>query len=355
MKIFISYRRDDSSGYAGRLFDYLAARFGKENVFMDVDTIKPGEDFRRAIEKAVGSCEVVIVMIGRQWLSAADAQGRRRLDDTGDFVRVEVANALANPAIRVIPVLVRDAGMPHAKDLPDDLKDLAYRNATELSDHRFQYDAQKLIEVIKGDTKPAVSPVKLGGAILAIAVLVLAFWGMKSGMLPFGASRTPTPTQASTATERAIIATATTFPTQETIPPTATSIPTATSVPISPAVLTVDQYFKYINSANIGDDLEQAWDLMTPNFQCNPSDQCNQVTFEKYWLAFQVQYKLYDCGPNTVVAELIYYTRGREPNPDSETHYLQYQLIDENGQLKLDSGNSKSGISNRCKLVPSLP
>jgi hypothetical protein len=257
-KIFISYRRDDSAGYAGRLFDYLVAHFGKESVFMDVDTIKPGEDFRKAIEKAVGSCDVVIVMIGRQWLTLADAQGRRRLEDPGDFVRAEVASALANPRITVIPVLVRDAGMVHAGDLPEELKDLAYRNATELSDQRFQYDANKLIQVIEGDTKPNTRQVYLGSAFLAVAVLGLILWMLRSGSLPFGGSRAPTPTQAPTATERAIDTATATVATQETVLPAATNSPTATSVPISPAILTMDQYFKYINTANIGDDLKPA-------------------------------------------------------------------------------------------------
>jgi|WetSurMetagenome_2_1015567.scaffolds.fasta_scaffold1215914_2 hypothetical protein len=94
---------------------------------------------------------------------------------------------------------------------------------------------------------------------------------------------------------------------------------------------------------------------MTANFQCNPSDQCDPVTFEKYWLAFQVQYKLYDCGSHTVAAELVYYTRGKAPKPNPQTHYLQYDLVDENGQLKIDRGDSKSGISNRCTLVPDIP
>ena len=112
MKIFISYRRDDSAGYAGRLFDHLAARFGAKNVFMDIDTIEPGEDFRTVVENAVSTCDVVLAMIGKQWLSLSDAQGGRRLDDPRDWVRIEIATALANSRVRVIPVLVRDASMP---------------------------------------------------------------------------------------------------------------------------------------------------------------------------------------------------------------------------------------------------
>jgi hypothetical protein len=118
MKIFISYHRDDSAGYAGRLFDFLSARFGSKNVFMDIDTIEPGDDFRKVVRNAVGTCDVVLVMIGKQWLSMTDAKGQRRLDDLSDWVRVEIATALANPEVRVIPVLVR--GAPIVKVLKEE-------------------------------------------------------------------------------------------------------------------------------------------------------------------------------------------------------------------------------------------
>lgn len=148
MKIFISYRRDDSAGYAGRLFDHLAARFGGNNIFMDIDTIEPGEDFRKVVTNAVGNCDVTLVLIGKQWLNVASDQGQRRLDDPRDWVRMEVATALSNVQTRVIPVLVRGASMPGDNDLPDNLKELAWRNAIELSDSRFQHDANRLIDVI---------------------------------------------------------------------------------------------------------------------------------------------------------------------------------------------------------------
>jgi hypothetical protein len=114
--IFISYRRDDAAGYAGRLYDRLATHFGAERVF---------------IERAVGSCEALIVIIGDEWL-AADGAGRRRLDDPTDFVRVETATALAR-GIRVVPVLIEGAVMPRADQLPADLAPLTRRQAVELS------------------------------------------------------------------------------------------------------------------------------------------------------------------------------------------------------------------------------
>jgi len=147
-RIFISYRRDDSAGYAGRLYDRLSQRFGGDQIFMDIDTIEPGLDFVEVIEKAVGSCDVLIALIGRQWLTIADATGRRRLDNPEDFVRLEIATAL-DRNIRVIPVLVRGATMPRSTDLPDVLKKLSRRNALEISDTRFHYDVDRLIETLE--------------------------------------------------------------------------------------------------------------------------------------------------------------------------------------------------------------
>ena len=203
MKIFINYRRDDSAGYAGRLFDYLTAHFEAENVFMDIDTIEPGEDFRKVVANAVGTCDVVLVMIGKQWLSMLDAQGQRRLDDPRDWVRVEIASALANPRVRVIPVLVRDANMPGVHELPDELKELSWRNAIELSDTRFQHDANKLIGVIERvagrlTKTPASQQHKRGTARFWGVVIGLVGLGLIIGMVSYGintmgALRTPTP------------------------------------------------------------------------------------------------------------------------------------------------------------------
>jgi formylglycine-generating enzyme required for sulfatase activity len=144
--IFVSYRRDDSSGHAGRLFDKLVARFGNDRIFMDIDTIEPGEDFVTVIESAVASCDILIAVIGRNWLSGrSGATGR--LNDPNDFVRVEIAAALARN-IRVIPVLVQKATMPTRQDLPPDLANLARRNAVELSDLRWQNDVEQLMCVM---------------------------------------------------------------------------------------------------------------------------------------------------------------------------------------------------------------
>lgn len=142
--IFISYRRDDSAGYAGRLYDRLAAHFGADRVFMDVAGIELGTDFVNAIEQAVGSCKVLIVVIGDEWLSTTDAAGRRRLDDPHDFVRLETGVALARE-IRVVPVLVGGALMPRGEELPADLKALARRQAIEISHKQWDASTRELI------------------------------------------------------------------------------------------------------------------------------------------------------------------------------------------------------------------
>lgn len=146
--IFVSYRRSDSQGEAGRLFDDLVQHFGEQTVFMDVSAIEAGRDFRKAIEEGVTKCGVLLVVIGPEWLDAKDERGARRLDDSADFVRIETASALRRD-ISVIPVLVRGAKMPLAEQLPDDLKDLAYRNCIELTHVRWRSDVKLLTEALR--------------------------------------------------------------------------------------------------------------------------------------------------------------------------------------------------------------
>jgi len=147
--VFISYRREDCAGHAGRLYDRLAEHLGPELVFMDVDSIEPGVDFSERLDEAVGACSLLIALIGSGWLDARDDAGRRRLDDPEDFVRQELAAGLARDGLRVIPVLVEGATMPRAEELPKDLKPLARRNTRELSHARWDYDAGRLIEAAK--------------------------------------------------------------------------------------------------------------------------------------------------------------------------------------------------------------
>jgi hypothetical protein len=144
---FISYRRDDTSGHAGRLYDRLRKQFGEHRVFMDV-AIRSGDRFAMSIDQAITPSTVALVVVGREWLTAADAEGRRRLDDPGDFVRLEVATALARAA-RVVPILVQGAPMPAPSDLPSGLEGLSERQAVEIRDNRFDADVEHLVRSLR--------------------------------------------------------------------------------------------------------------------------------------------------------------------------------------------------------------
>src|SRR5256885_12633659 len=117
-RLFISYRRHDTGYLAATLSEKLQQRFGEESVFYDVDTIPLGVDFREHIGNAVGNCDVLLVIIGDQWLVSADGKGNRRIDDAADFVRIEIESALKR-AIPIIPVLVGEAAMPKPSDVPE--------------------------------------------------------------------------------------------------------------------------------------------------------------------------------------------------------------------------------------------
>jgi TIR domain/WD40-like Beta Propeller Repeat len=152
VRVFISYRRGDSSGYAGRLYDRLSANFGEDRVFMDIDTIEPGVDFVQVINEALDKCDVFLAVIGPSWEKLTGPDGRRRLDDPHDFVRAEISAALERD-ILVIPVLVQKANMPPGEALPKQIERLAYRNAIELSDERWRYDVGRLTAAIESAAK----------------------------------------------------------------------------------------------------------------------------------------------------------------------------------------------------------
>jgi hypothetical protein len=145
--VFISYRREDSGGFAGRIYDRLTSRLGRENVFFDVDTIPPGRDFVDVLSERVGKCDALLAVIGKHWILSADSENRRRLDDPQDFVRIEIEAALSRN-VPVIPVLVDGATMPHPNDLPDSLTKLIRRQAVEVSHARFESDAERLTEAL---------------------------------------------------------------------------------------------------------------------------------------------------------------------------------------------------------------
>jgi hypothetical protein len=164
--IFISYRREDAEDSARALYESLLHEFGKDRLFMDVEAIALGSDFRQAVETSLDDCGVFLAVIGPDWLTAKvpnDPSGRRRLESPGDYVRQEIATALRRGArLPVIPVLVRGANMPPPDQLPDDLKDLAYRNALTLSHLDWDGNVRKLVTAIRPRVNDGSHPVEAG-------------------------------------------------------------------------------------------------------------------------------------------------------------------------------------------------
>jgi uncharacterized protein DUF3592/TIR domain-containing protein len=191
--IFISYRRDDSAGFAGALMRELDQRFGSDNVFMDIDDIGAGQDFVRALNEALDACDVLLAVIGPQWLNTKDSSGGRRLDDRNDYVRLEVATALRR-GIWVIPVVVEGTAMPGANELPEDLRALAVRNAMRISNSAWDHDVGALTDQIRAAMyspqrsesagRPLLpanfDPGRLMGGKMAILTAVFLFLGLVS-------------------------------------------------------------------------------------------------------------------------------------------------------------------------------
>ena len=147
-KIFFCYRREDSADVTGRMYDWLLNQFGQSSLFKDVDSIPYGVDFRTEIDKAISTSTLVLVIIGRKWLTTSGKQRKRDIDSSSDYVRIELASALKRQ-IPVIPVLVAGASMPSADALPDDIRDFSYRNAVRIKpDPDFRSDMDRLIKGI---------------------------------------------------------------------------------------------------------------------------------------------------------------------------------------------------------------
>jgi TIR domain len=179
--VFISYRRDDTSGYAGRLYDQISAALGAEHVFMDVATIEPGSDFVKVIEQKVGACDALIALIGKNWLASKDEQNRLRLGSSNDFVSVEITAALKRN-VEVIPLLVGGAKMPLQQELPESLQLLARHQAVEVSDAHFIREVADVIQSLeRRGQKPALDVRKRinpGAVALVLLLLVAAGAGL---------------------------------------------------------------------------------------------------------------------------------------------------------------------------------
>lgn len=187
-RIFISYRRDDAAGHAGRLYDQLREDFGDEHVFMDVDAIGLGSDFRETIDQAIASCDVAIALIGRGWLSASDEEGRRRLDDPDDVLRLELERGLAHGLV-VIPTLVQDADLPAERELPDSLAPLARRQGIELRDASWRDDVDRLTRQLEGvvvaraaETSDRRTPLRPRARKLLASALVVLLLGAAAAL-----------------------------------------------------------------------------------------------------------------------------------------------------------------------------
>ncbi len=181
-KIFISYRRDDSAGYAGRLADRLATAFGEEQIFRDYEDIKPGQHFVESLENALANAKVLLVIIGKHWLTASNSQGQRRLDQANDYVRLEIETALKNN-LTIIPILLNTTPMPETQELPTGLTALAFRQAITLSDSRWNRDVDNLIAYLRNLTglaapQPAIrlKRIALYSTLSACGAIALLFW-----------------------------------------------------------------------------------------------------------------------------------------------------------------------------------
>jgi hypothetical protein len=187
VQVFLSYRRGDVGGYAGRLADALRQRLGANSVFQDVVAIAPGQDFTAAIDRALDDCDAFLAVIGPGWLAAATPQGAPRLFEADDYVRLELARAL-DRNVRVIPVLVGGAALPAATELPDELKGLVRRQAVALHDETWHQDVEGLVRSLRGE--PAVPTRRrarwlVPGVAVVVALVALGaaawWWGPGSG------------------------------------------------------------------------------------------------------------------------------------------------------------------------------
>jgi hypothetical protein len=170
MRIFVSYRREDAAGQAGRLHDALVARFGEDAVFHDVSAIRPGEDFKNALARAIADCDVMLVVVGPRWASVSGPEGQPRLLDLQDYVRQEVTTALGGGK-RIIPVTVAGAHLPEAASLPEELRPLLTRQSVDLRDTNWRTDFEALVGSLRNEPR-------LGGLALRRSYVLAAVGGL---------------------------------------------------------------------------------------------------------------------------------------------------------------------------------
>ena len=184
-KVFLCYRREDSGGYAGRIQDQLAQALGSDVLFMDVDAIPLGANFVRVLHDEVAKCDVLLAVIGRNWIDACDDDGNRRLENPNDFVRVEIGAALQRN-IPVVPILVDGATIPDVRQLPKELEELSFRNGIDVRLASFHNDVSRLIQGLKTQLNIDIKRRQeigslvffcaIGGGLLYIPFALLFFW-----------------------------------------------------------------------------------------------------------------------------------------------------------------------------------
>jgi hypothetical protein len=177
LRVFVTYRREDSAAYAGRLHDSLVDEFGEDNVFQDVSAIDPGEDFEVAIDAALEDADAALVVIGPRWL-APGPDGTSRLQDPKDYVHIEIRKALARD-IRVVPILVGGANLPLPNELPEDLVALTRRQAVQLRDTTWRDDVDGLVRRLRGESPSRSRGAKwLATALGVFVVAGLGIWAL---------------------------------------------------------------------------------------------------------------------------------------------------------------------------------
>ena len=157
-KVFISYRRADSAACANKLYRHLSMRFGKDLVFQDVDDIHPGDDFLETLRKELAECEIFLILIGPHWL--VDQQGRRRLEDSNDILRMEIVQALSSKGT-IIPILFSGTQMPSEKELPAILQPLSRRQAVAIEEEQWSEKVARLVERLREIILPSADQISV--------------------------------------------------------------------------------------------------------------------------------------------------------------------------------------------------
>lgn len=268
-RIFISYRRDDSTATVGRIHDRLVKAFGKDNVFMDVDIIPPGSDFAEVLEEELEKCDVLLIIIGQKWVTIADANGHKRLENPEDFVRIEVERGLARHDLLVIPVLVDEALVPNPADLPESLGKIASLQVIQIRHNPdFHRDVDRLIKFLKRTTLQRIQvTIRLLAVIITVILLLfIVNSAFRSNLNSTGtantqitqtgiaASATNTPSANSSINATSTQLAVQTLTTQN-ANTTATAIPTLISTLPQTLTMTSEAYKSCIYTVQPGDNL----------------------------------------------------------------------------------------------------